>query len=346
MPNLNHALATALAAALFVAAHACRRPANSAAPASKASAPTPSESSARRVIRATGTIQAVRAHSIQVPQITGQNGRLTLIKLARNGEMVKAGDILAEFDRTAQLDIAREAQAKFEDLTHQTRQKAAESRAAAEKRALDRKAAEADLGKALIEQRRGLVRNEIARLQAEARAAGARARFESLDKINRFREAAEAAGLRIVELQAQRQKVALERARRNSEKLVVRAPLAGMVALENVWRSGSMGNAQEGDQLWQGQNLLKIFDPSQMEVQALLGEPDGAVLTPATTATISLDAYPEAVFRARFHSASPVATTALGSPIKNFPARFRIEQSDPRLLPDISAAVVIEVGGR
>jgi hypothetical protein len=107
-----------------------------------------------------------------------------------------------------------------------------------------------------------------------------------------------------------------------------------------------MGNAQEGDQLWQGQSLLKIFDPSQMEVQALLGEPDGAVLTPTTTALVSLDAYPEAVFRARFHSASPVATAALGSPIKNFPARFRIEQSDPRLLPDISAAVVIQVDVR
>jgi len=346
MPTLNRALATTLAAAFLLAAPACKRPATPAASRTNGSAPSQPKPSSQRLIRATGTIQAVRAHSIQVPQIAGQGGRLTLIKLARNGETVKEGDILAEFDRTAQLDIAREAQAKFDDLTHQARQKAAENRASDETRALERKQAEADLNKALIEERRGLVRNQIARLQAEARATGARARLESLDKINGFRQTAEAAGLRILQLQAERQKVTLERARRNSEKLVLRAPLAGMVALENVWRSGSMGNAQEGDQLWQGQSLLKIFDPSQMEVQALLGEPDGATLTPGTVATISLDAYPEAVFRARFHSASPVATSALGSPIKNFPARFRIEQSDSRLLPDISAAVVIQVNGQ
>jgi multidrug resistance efflux pump len=346
MPTIKRTLAVTLMVAFVLAVPACRRPATPPSSPGKAAASRPPATPPRRTIRATGTIQAVRAHSIQVPQIAGQGGRMTLIKLAPNGAVVKEGDILAEFDRTAQLDIAREAQAKFEDLTHQARQKAAENRAGAEQRAVGRKEAEADLGKALIEQRRGLVRSEIWRLQAEARAAGARARFESLEKINRFREAAEAAGLRILQLQAERQKVALERARANCEKLVLRAPLAGMVALENVWRSGSMGNAQEGDQLYQGQNLLKIFDPSQMEVQALLGEPDGAVLTPSTTALVSLDAYPEAVFRARFHSASPVATAALGSPIKNFPARFRIEQSDPRLLPDISAAVVIQVDVR
>jgi hypothetical protein len=37
-----------------------------------------------------------------------------------------------------------------------------------------------------------------------------------------------------------------------------------------------------------------------------------------------------------------VASSALGSPIKTFTARFRLEQSDPHLLPDLSAAVVLD----
>jgi hypothetical protein len=41
-------------------------------------------------------------------------------------------------------------------------------------------------------------------------------------------------------------------------------------------------------------------------------------------------------------SASPVASSALGSPIKTFSARFRLDKSDPHLLPDLSAAVVLE----
>jgi hypothetical protein len=38
-----------------------------------------------------------------------------------------------------------------------------------------------------------------------------------------------------------------------------------------------------------------------------------------------------------------VASSALGSPIKNFTGVFKLDQSDPHLLPDLSAAVVIAV---
>src|SRR4051812_28833818 len=57
-----------------------------------------------RQIRATGLIQAVHASTIQVPQIIGQNNRITLVKLIPNGTRVKKGDILAEFDRNLQLE--------------------------------------------------------------------------------------------------------------------------------------------------------------------------------------------------------------------------------------------------
>ena len=55
-----------------------------------------------------------------------------------------------------------------------------------------------------------------------------------------------------------------------------------------------------------------------------------------------LDAFPGLKFTAHFDSASPVATAPLGSPVKTFTARFRLDQSDPHLLPDLSAAVDIE----
>lgn len=251
---------------------------------------------------------------------------------------------MAEFDRTQQTDAARDAQAKYEDLAQQVKQKEAENRSKAEKRTSELKQAEADLAKARIELRKGPILSDIDKVKNEAKAQSAAARVESLQKISKDRAIAEAAALRILELQMDRQKVALERANRNAEKLRIQAPLAGMVALENIWKQGSMGHAQEGDQLFTGQPLLKIFDPAEMEIRALVGEPDGAVLQPGTTAMVYLDAYPGAVFQARFHSASPVATSAIGSPIKNFTARFRLEQTDPRLLPDLSAAIILRPG--
>src|SRR5687768_16944170 len=77
----------------------------------------PSIAAGARQIRATGTIQAVKAFTVIVPQLSGQNSRVTLVQLVPNGTRVKAGDLLAEFDRTQQIDAAREARAKFEDLS-------------------------------------------------------------------------------------------------------------------------------------------------------------------------------------------------------------------------------------
>ena len=59
-----------------------------------------------------------------------------------------------------------------------------------------------------------------------------------------------------------------------------------------------------------------------------------------------LDAYPDLLFDAHMITASPAASSALGSPIKTFAARFRLDKSDPHLLPDLSAAVILEPGAK
>lgn len=302
----------------------------------------PSPQPVRRQIRATGTVQAVHVFNVQVPQVTGQGGKMTLTSLAPNGSRVKQGDVLAEFDGTQQFDNARDARAKFDDLSHQVDQKKAEFLSNAEKRRSDLQKAEADLAKAKLQLRRGPLLSDIDREKNEVKAEDAQTHVDSLLRSNHFHDEAEAANIRVLELQRDRQKVSLDRAQRNSEKLVIHAPLAGMVALENIWRSGSMGHAQEGDQLYSGQPLIRIFDPSQMEVETLVGEPDGAILVAGARAKVHLDAYPELAFDAHFVSASPVAASALAAPIKTFSARFRLDQSDPHLLPDLSAAVIVE----
>jgi HlyD family secretion protein len=293
-------------------------------------------------VRLTGTIQAVHYFTVVTPQIGGQGGRVTLTKIIASGVRVKAGDLLAEFDRTTELDNARDAKAKFDDLSHQVEQRQAQNRADAAKRASDLQSAEADLAKAELELRKGPLLSEIDRLKNEVKAEAAKEHVASLKKSSAFHDQADAAAVRILELQRDRQKVSLDRALSNADKLEIHAQLDGMVALESVWRNNSMGKAQEGDQLWPGQPLIRLFDPSEMEVRAQVGEPDDAALIPGNRATVRLDAYPDLTFEAHMISASPVASSALGSPIKTFSARFRLDKSDPHLLPDLSAAVVLE----
>lgn len=294
-------------------------------------------------VRVSGTIQAVRSVQVQVPRTEGQGGNLTLTALIENGATVHPGDLLAEFDRTNELKLAREAQAKYDDLTHQVEQKQAEHKSNAEKRTSDLEQAQADLEKAQIEIRKGPILSEIDQEKNQVKLEDAKAHVASLQRSNHFHDVAETAEIRILELQRDRQKIAVARQQSNAQKLSLRAPIAGMVALQNVFRNNSLGHAEEGDQLWPGSPLLRLFDPSAMVVELSVGEPDGAVLVPGAKAVVHLDAFPGLTFTAHFDSASPVAAGALDSPIKTFSARFLLDQSDSHLLPDLSSAVDITI---
>jgi HlyD family secretion protein len=295
-----------------------------------------------REIRLTGSLEAVHSSKIVVPTIYGSGGQQTLTRLIPNGARVKEGDVVAEFDPTQQLDNARSAKGSYEDLGHQVDQKAAQNRADSEARQATLKQAQATLDKALLELQKGPVLSEIARLENEVRADISRKQVASLKESIAAHARADAAALRLLELQRDRQKIALERWQNNIARLQVRAPLAGMAALQIIYRNNTITHPQEGDQLYRGQPLVSIFDPSEMLVRCAVGEPDGAALAAGTHAKVYLDAYPDLVLPAHFEFASPVASSNLGSPIKTFTAIFKLDKTDLRLMPDLSAAVVLE----
>lgn len=292
-------------------------------------------------VRATGVIRAVHSVLVQVPRIEGQGGQLTLATLIDNGATVHEGDSVATFDRTNQIRLLREAQAKFDDLSHQVEQKQAEHNSNVEKRTSDLLGAEADLRKAEIEIRKGPILSEIDKQKNQVKLDDAQEHVASLKRSSAFHDQAELADIKILELQRDRQQVAVDREQTNMTKLAVKAPWNGMVALENVWRNNSMGHAEEGDQLWPGQPLLRLFDPTEMEVETDVGEPDGGALVPGATAVVHLDAFPDVTFGAHFTNSNPVATSPLGTSVKTFSARFRLDRSDPHLLPDLSVALDI-----
>jgi multidrug efflux pump subunit AcrA (membrane-fusion protein) len=295
-----------------------------------------------REIRVTGTVEAVHSTKILVPQIFGQYNRMTLTKLIPNGSRVKEGDLIATFDATQQIDTARDALAKYEDLGHQVEQKKAQNHADSEKRIADLRQAEADLAKAQIELQKGPVLSDIDLKRATQKAEIAGQHVESLKKSIAAQDRSDAAGLRILELQRDRQKVMLERTKANVEKLEVHTSISGMVAHQNLYRNNSMGKPQEGDQFFRGQPIVAIFDPAEMLVRCQVGEPDGAALVQGSKATVYFDAYPDLALPAHFEFASPVASSAIGSPIKSFTAVFKLEKTDSHLMPDLSAAVVVQ----
>ena len=312
-------------------------------PATSSPAKAASGSAARsRTVRWTGLLEAVRSTRVSVPQVTGPTFRMTLTRIVPNGATVAKGDVIAEFDPLEQLDQARQSSARFDDLSYQVRQRQADNAANVEKRRLERQQADADLAKARLDVSKAPVLGNIEAQQNAIRAVKAEARVESLGRTHPEEERADRAALRVLELQRDRQRAAQQRALANLEKLRVKAPLAGMVALTAFYNNGSMVRPQVGDQLSRNSTLLSIFDPGEMLVRVSVAEPDGALLRPNLTARVFVDAYPDMTLPASFVAASPIAASpALGRGVKTFMAVFRLEGSDPRLMPDLSAAVVL-----
>ena len=316
-------------------------------PTGQASSPPPPASPAPTrdagVVRATGIIQALEWKSIRVPELTGVNNfEIILTKVIPNGSKVTKGEVLAEFDRLSLLDQARDAKVVLEDLTFQLEERKAQTRSLAATRGSQIREAQADLERAQLQLRKGPVLSDLERQKNEAKAANAQLRLESLKKSDALRAKAEEASVRILELKLKRQGVVLERLRTNLDRLIVQSPLDGMVALENVWRQGSMGPPQAGDRMWSGMPVVRVFNPGRMVVQATVDEPDFAVVSKAAHARIYLDAYPTEAFDATLQAASPVANAGLDSPVRNFMAVFLIRQQSPHLLPDLSASLEVE----
>jgi multidrug resistance efflux pump len=288
-------------------------------------------------------LEAVRSTRVSVPAVTGPTYQMTLTRLVPNGATVPKGAVVAEFDPLEQLDQARQSAAKYDDLSFQYRQKAADNRAAAERRRSERQQAEADLEKAQLEVSKESVLSATEAERNRILAEKARAQLESIGRRHPDEERADAAALRVLELQRDRQKAAYDRARANLEKLRVRAPIGGMVAYALRYNNGTMVRPQEGDRLSRNSTIMSIFDPGEMLVRVSVAEPDGALLRPNLEALVYVDAFPDVALKARFVAASPVAASpVLSGGLKSFRAVFRLEQTDPRLTPDLSAAVVIQ----
>jgi multidrug resistance efflux pump len=329
------------AALLPILLAACTR---SAPPTAQAASPAPPPGSGQRVkreIRITGLIQAVHSVKIFVPQIQGQFNTMTLTQLVDNGTHVAQGGLIATFDPAQQLDAARDAKAKFDDLVHQIAQKIAENRAAAASRDVNLRSAQADLEKATLELTKGDTVQDIIKKQNEIAAAAAKIHVDSLTKSDALHDKSETAAVHVLELQRDRQQIYIQRADDNIKKLEIHAPQAGTVVYELTYRAGSMGHAQVGDQIYRGYPLVSIFDPSEMRIRCSINEPDILALASRGKVTVYLDAYPDIPIPAHFEYSSPVASSPLMAPIKTFMAVFDIDRKDPHLLPDLSAAVVL-----
>jgi multidrug efflux pump subunit AcrA (membrane-fusion protein) len=298
-----------------------------------------------RTLRIHGVVEAITSHAVAAPRLSGQGGgNMVITRLIAAGTHVKPGDLLAEFDRQAQTKAYLDREAEYRDRVEQIRKRKAEQEAAVAADARERKEAEHAVEKATLDVKRNEILSRIDAEKNEQTLLEARARLDQVRRTIDLRQRSVAAEVRILEIQRDRAQAAMRHAQANAERMVIRSPLAGLVVLNTVFKPNGPSEVQEGDEVRPGVPFLQVVDPEAMQVRARVNQVDALLLKPGQKAMVRLDAYPDLSFPSGVRQ---VAAIGLGGSfsdkVRTFPVLFAIEGSDARTMPDLSAAVDVEL---
>ena len=302
-------------------------------------------------LRTTGLVESIKFHNVAAPRLVGTTapGANTLIvtRLAPSGTQVAAGQLLVEFDRQNQLKAAIDKRSEFRDLEEQIRKKRAEQEQARARDDTGRAVAATAVENARLEMMKNPYLGRIDQEKNAQRLEEALAKQKQVDATFDLKRRAEQADLRILEIQRDRAYTAMKSAEDNASRMVVTSPMAGLVVLRMVWRPAGQVEIQEGEEARPGMPIMQVVDPAQMLVRVKVNQADVHVLKAGQPAQISLDAYPDLRFQGRVEHVAPVgAASMLTTRVRNFVATVSIQGSHPKLLPDLSAAVDVELERR
>lgn len=278
----------------------------------------------------TGRAAVESAKAVEVRcEVAPSSGYATIRKIVPEGTAVKAGDLLVELDpsalndqllkqqlacRTSEAAIV-EARAAHE-LAMLAKREYEEGLSRIERKTIELEIllAEETIRLADIDVKRGAA--QLAEGQASSRQLEAdrfrvkrahhelelaRLKLEVLEKFTKPRMLIQLEGgartqqakLAAVE---QTHRLNLDRLAAIQEQIAnctIKAPVSGQVVYVPSRGTSSSGTMREGARVRQRQPILRVVDPSQMQVRVTVVRPEVSQLAPGTAAKIALDAFPD-----------------------------------------------------
>jgi multidrug efflux pump subunit AcrA (membrane-fusion protein) len=302
----------------------------------------------QRTIRVSGTTGARNYSTIIAPRLQGPDSRgsLILLSVAKGGSHVKKGDLVAQIDAQTATDHIDDVKANVEQAQMDIKKRQAEQAIEWETLQQTLRVAKAELDKAKLEvtaaEVRTVIDQELLRLSAEE----SEARYKQLQADLGQKQRGHRAELRILEITAERQVRHLRRHDGDVRKFNIQAPMDGLVVMMTIFRGpGDMAQIQQGDQVFPGQPIMKIVNPASMHVEANVNQAESAEFRINQKATVGLDAFPGLTLPGKIYSIGALASGGFRQNfyIRNVPLRINVEGTDPRLIPDLSAAVDIVI---
>lgn len=295
-----------------------------------------------RSVNADGFLRAVKATPLTAPQDVDGSQRVAWI--AENGAVLHKGDLVLKLDPTqmqrnladGQSDL-RIAEAKIAGASARTENGRASLLldASQAERELEQRARFFARDKAIYS-RHELIEGEIDRDLARARAENARQRSQIIARQGKTE-------IELLQIEKSKAELQIRQAEKGLAALQVVAPHDGMLVLERNWR-GEVVRA--GSDVWPGQKLAEIPEPSQMQAQCYVLEADAAGLATGCKGTLLVESQPHRRFPASVERVDALAKKRQEQvPVQYFEVMLLPDETDPEVMKPgqrVRAEIVLE----
>jgi HlyD family secretion protein len=293
-------------------------------------------------VNAKAELEGGNSEMLVAPMMGGSS--VTLTSLRNSGDLVQAGDVVAQFDTTEQEYNLKEAEADLAEAEQQVIQAQADSQAKAEEAQYELAQAKADLRQAELEARRNPLLAAITARQNTLAVEAARDKLQQLEHDIPNRLANAQAGIAIQEAARNKAKMKADTARKNIESMTLRAKRSGYVSVQqnmsgNFFFDGmKLPNYQVGDTVRPGMAVAQIPDMSSWEAVARIGELDRGHLAPGEKADLTVIALPAKKFSGHIKNIGGTN----GPPWdRHFDCQLALDNPSPELRPGMTAQIVI-----
>jgi HlyD family secretion protein len=297
------------------------------------------------IVHAVGQLKSVSSIYIGCPPIR-RFWNYMISFMAPEGKSVKQGDLILRFDakelreklmvKQSELETAQKELEKVKLVEQETKDnfmlKIAEAQMKEKKG--KRKALLPDDVIAMNEIKKIRMDLELAEMQVKLFRSRVKNQTQRMNTLLHTQQS------KIKELESQ-----VNEYRQAIEKLNVKAPRAGILVYAVDWR-GRKKNV--GDRCWIGSKILEMPDLNQMQVAAVIPEPEAGKVKEGLDVEIRLDSNPDRVFKGKVETLGRIfRTKSHDQPAIVFDVTIDILDSDPELMrPGMAAGVDIIVSSK
>ena len=301
-------------------------------------------------IYTSGDLQAGKTAMLTAPSV---GTSLHLIFLATTGTRVKAGDMVADFDPSDQehnLEMAssdlKEAEQSIAKAKSDAAVQDAQDKVDILKAQFDVKRAEMDVSKKDLVSAIDAQKNLLALDEAQRHLAQLQQDIPSHAASNQ-------AEIDVAQEKLAKAKLSKELAQKNIQNMRLRAPMDGLVAVQdnrnvNVYYSGMrFSEYHQGDEVQPGAFVAQVLQLDQMDLQAKVLEIDRANLSPGQPADISIYALPNLKISGKVKEVAGSAMQGFffsDSSTSKFAVVISLDNPDPQLRPGLTGVVEISAG--